>query len=525
MPTCLTNHLAEWTLTAAAPPADPFGAVDVDVLVTGPDARTQRVPAFWAGGATWRVRYSTPEPGRYRWGSVCSDPAQAGLHDQCGELEVGPYTGDHPLHRHGPLRVAADRRYLEHRDGTPFYWLGDTWWMGLTDRLGWPDEWDTLVADRVAKGFTLVQIVAGLYPDMPAHDPRGANEGGQAWTPGWGAVNPAWYDAADRKLLSLVAAGLTPCVVGCWGYYLPWLGVASMKRHWRHLIARYGALPVVWCLAGEGTMPWYLSTTREADAAQLKAGWSELARYVRATDPFARPLTIHPTQSGRAQVEDPALLDFDMLQTGHSDRGSLASTARLVSAAWQTEPTMPVVEGEVCYEGIGEACRQEVQRLMFWTAFLAGARGFTYGANGLWQLNRADRPYGASPHGMSWGGPPWPDAMALPGGGQLGLAKRLLERYAWWRCAPHPEWVDAPDTPAGGIPGELRLVYLAAGHAWNPPALTALEPGVRYQAFLHSPVDGAEHPLGEATADADGRWRLPLARLPVFQDWVVVLTR
>ena len=48
---------------------------------------------------------------------------------------------------------------------------------------------------------------------------------------------------------------------------------------------------------------------------------------------------------------------------------------------------MPVIDGEVCYEGIGEACRQEVQRLMFWACVLNGACGHTYGANGIWQVN------------------------------------------------------------------------------------------------------------------------------------------
>ena len=53
----------------------------------------------------------------------------------------------------------------------------------------------------------------------------------------------------------------------------------KMKQHWRYLIARWGAYPVMWCLAGEGTMPYYLSKTHDADAAMQKHGWTELARY------------------------------------------------------------------------------------------------------------------------------------------------------------------------------------------------------------------------------------------------------
>jgi len=45
-----------------------------------------------------------------------------------------------------------------------------------------------------------------------------------------------------------------------------------MKRHWRYLVARWGAYPVVWCLAGEGTMPYYLSIAKERDAAEHAPG-------------------------------------------------------------------------------------------------------------------------------------------------------------------------------------------------------------------------------------------------------------
>ena len=86
-----------------------------------------------------------------------------------------------------------------------------------------------------------------------------------------------------------------------------------------------------------------------------------------------------------------------------------------------------------------EASRQEVQRFMFWSAMLSGVGGHTYGANGIWQVNTREKPYGLSPHGHSWGGPAWDIAAALPGSGQLGMAKALLMRYSWWKLEPRPE--------------------------------------------------------------------------------------
>ena len=43
---------------------------------------------------------------------------------------------------------------------------------------------------------------------------------------------------------------------------------------------------------------------------------------------------------------------------------------------------MPVLVGEVDYEGHMMANRQDIQRYMFWSCLLNGAAGHTYGAGG-----------------------------------------------------------------------------------------------------------------------------------------------
>jgi hypothetical protein len=302
--------------------------------------------------------------------------------------------------------------------------------------------------------------------------------------------------------------------------------MARMKQHWRYLIARWGAYPAIWCLAGEGTMPYYLAADKARDQAMQKRGWTEMGRYVRATDPFHHPITIHPSDSARNTVEDASVLDFDMLQTGHSDRASIPNTVKLVTASRAASPAMPVIDGEVCYEGILEQSRQEVQRFMFWACMLSGAAGHTYGANGIWQVNTAAQPFGPSPHGRSWGDTPWDVASELPGSRQLGWSKALLMRYPWWRMEPHPEWVEPHWTAANymqpycaGIPRELRIVFMPA--MWDAPRMVQLEAGISYRAFYFNPATGAEIPAGTAVADTAGAWQPPVA--PVFQDWVLVL--
>jgi hypothetical protein len=517
----------EWSFTSARPYANPFQDVDVDVMVRDPDGVELRVPAFWAGGETWRARYSPAKLGAHTWRSVATDAANTGLHGREGTIAVTAYDGANPLYRHGAVHVAKDRRHFEHADGAPFFWLGDTWWMGLVKRLKWPDDFQLLAADRARKGFTVVQIVAGLYPDMPERDPRGANEAGFPYDEGYSRINPAYFDMADLRIQHLASRGIVPCIVASWGYYLPILGVEKMKRHWRYLVARWGAYPTIWCLAGEGTMPYYLSKSPERDAAAQKAGWTEIARYVRSISAQRNPITIHPSSSARVTVEDPAVLDFDMLQTGHGDRESIPNTLKLVTTSYASSPVMPVLIGEVCYEGIQEASRQEVQRFMFWASILSGAGGHTYGANGIWQVNNPDEPFGASPHGRSWGDTPWQSAYQLPGSAQLGMAKSLLERFSWWRMEPHPEWIEPHWSeqnymqPYGaGIPGELRIFYFPKTSVVNHRVL-ALEAGVQYRAYWWNPVSGKETDLGTVGSAAEWRPQSP----PILQDYVLVLQK
>ena len=520
--------VTEWAYSSGKIYADPFNEVDLDVVFRDPHGNEQRVPAFWAGEQVWRIRYAPPLPGLYTFRTVSSDFNNQDLHGQTGELEVSEYTGENPLIKHGGIRVAPDRRHFQHEDGTPFFWLGDTWWMGLCQRLGWPDDFQTLAADRTRKGFSVVQIVAGLYPDMPPFDPRGANEGGYPWETNYTRINPHYFDMADLRIRYLAEHGLASCVVGCWGYFLTFMGVEKIKKHWRNIIARWGSYPVFWCLAGEGTMPFYLSKDKARDTGLQKRGWTEVARYVRKIDPFHRPITIHPSRSAMDTVEDPAVLDFDMLQTGHGDRQSIPSTINTVSSDLKRKPQMPVLVGECCYEGILDENHQEIERYMFLSCILSGAAGHTYGANGIWQVNTREHPFGPSPHGRCWGNTPWQVASKLPGSEQIGHCKKLLMRYPWSRFEPHPEWVDPHWTQkdfmmpfAAGVPGKVRIVFIPP--TWNSPKLRSLEPGVTYQAFFFNPRTGKEQALDPVTGDSSGSWQVPIT--PTFEQWLLVIER
>jgi hypothetical protein len=464
--TIAANRVAEVAFESAKEYADPFNETTLDVVFTTPDGKALRVPPFWAGGRTWRVRYASPQTGTHRFRAECSDTANATLHGVTGEVVVTPYSGSNPLFQHGPVRVADDRRHFAHADGTPFFWLGDTWWMGLVKRLQWPRDFQQLAADRRDKGFTVVQIVAGLYPDMPAFDDRGLGDAGFPWEKLYARIRPEFFDAADLRIQQLVEQGLTPCILGSWGYHLPWLGTEKMKQHWRHLIARWGALPVVWCASGEQAMPWYNSGNKEAETQQLRREWTEVIRFIRATDPFQRMLTTHPRSSARDDVTDEGLLDFEMQQSGHGSPTEKHAAKAL--QAWNRTPNMPVIAGESRYEAleIKPMLHAREAREAFWAHLLnSGCAGHTYGANGIWQVNLPGQRFGKSPGGHDWGGTPWKEAMNLPGSTQLGHARKFLATLPWHQLAPAPELFGDATSAAATTDRRCALAFVAKGQA------------------------------------------------------------
>jgi hypothetical protein len=527
----MVNHISatqyevsEWSYRSTKHYADAFNEVELDVIFTLTNGQSWRVPAFWAGSAEWRVRFAPPQPGVYQVTTACTDTTNPDLHGCASTLEAVPYTGSHPLLVHGPLGMAKSKHTLEYADGTAFFWLADTWWMGLCQRLKWPEDFQQLTADRVSKGFSIVQIVSGLYPDMPGFDPRGANEAGFPWEKDYARINPAYFDMADLKIQWLVRSGLMPCIVSGWGYYLPILGIPKIKQHWRNIIARWGAYPVIWCLAGEVLMPYYLSPTKEKDAQVQKTGWTEVGDYVRQIDPYRRPVTVHD------HVLDDRVQDISMLQTGHGGMSSFSNTIKLVSEGRARKPAMPVLVGEVSYEGIIHDSGPEAQRMTFWSSLLSGSAGHTYGANGIWQLNTRQKAYGASPWGGTWGNTPWDEASRLAGSTHVGLAKRFLSRFEWWRFEPHQDWVEPAGSPehfelpfAAGIPGELRVIYLYAPVFALDKKVIKIEKDVTYQSYFWDPRTGQEFPLGIVQPDANGSWTIPME--PELFDWVLVLKK
>jgi hypothetical protein len=359
-----------------------------------------------------------------------------GLHGRKGTFAALPATGDNPLFRHGGfLRVSQDGHSLAYSDGTPFFWLGDTWWFCPSDLVPIdgstnpeiPSAYHDLIQVRKRQGFTAIHMaflgtIDGISPYQDAM--RGPD------------LTPAYWQKVDRYMDYANANGLIP-VIG-----LGWAGnplsPEDWRIVWRHLIARYGAHAATWLICGE----YNVRNTSDEQIANTLA----LGQFIKDTDPYHRAMTVHPWYyaGDRRQAWNQPWYDFIMFQGGHGE----PPPTKLYREACSHTPVRPVLEGECQYEGIGVFTDSHVRNVAY-RAIQNGSCGYTYGSQGLWYPTQNEKDTRTD----NWGKPlVWWQAVRRPGAEQLGYLRRIYETVDWWRLKPSPEMlVTASATDAPGV--------------------------------------------------------------------------
>lgn len=208
-----TWRVVEIPLTSTKSYANPYLDVDVSAMFSGPGGVTMTMPGFWDGGNSWKVRFAPPTAGNWTYATTSSDTTNGGLHNQTGSISVTAYTGTLDIYEHGFLKPSSNNRYLAHWDGTPFFWLGDTHWFGLSDRLSWNSSnsaaypnsaFKQTVDKRISQGFNVFQtnLFLGEWGD---NGPTGTkNEGGHPWfNTGLSSINTTTYEFDGGNVSSL----------------------------------------------------------------------------------------------------------------------------------------------------------------------------------------------------------------------------------------------------------------------------------------------------------------------------------
>jgi hypothetical protein len=496
-----------WELAMQGWPA----SAAVDVTFSGPAGRRLRAPTFRSGDGTVRARVAFPQAGEWKWEAAdTTETAPA----RRGRVSVTAYRGPNPLYRRGFLRVSANGRYLEHADGTPFLWMGDTVWFGVTRATD--AEWTDYLDMRARARFSVVQVSAlGTWPKLlpasvPIPQPFDAN----------GAPNPAHWDRIDARVREANEKGLMVALIG--------LARPPVNADLPH-VARAGyARYVAARLFGD-----HVAFSPDFDRAYQPL-FDAVAENLRAHTSI-HLITQHPnTQDGQNDLYVPKhYLSFSGLQSGHHE--GKVERAYAAAREWplrlrSLEPVKPVINIEAMYDGRGNdegpAWRGQDARKLGWISWLSGALGYTFGsgesarkvpgsAGGMWGFNQ-------DPDAWDY----WRKAAAWPSANQMTILRDFLAGLEWWRLQPAPRSVrneggTALDRPLLAVADDASfgVAYLPAGGAV----------AIDMTAFA-SPMEAAwfnPRTAGRAKASAApvrsgvSEWTAPAGGL----DWVLLLRR
>ena len=413
------------------------------------------------------------------------------------------------------------------RDGKPFFWLGDTAWL-LFSNLN-DDEIDMYLANRAAKGFTVIQATLSHFERFADCEGRPAFIDGDLARP---AEDSPFWARVERAVRTAGRLGLVMALLPCWGSFAisGRLNAESAPVYGAFLARRFARYDnVLWLLGGDVRG----SVAPEAFEALAQALRSGAPGQLVGFHPFGRC-------SSSQWFAGADWLDFHMFQSGHRDRSQRRLNAwddnEVSDEEWMAEENYlyvfrdlerddkPTLDGEPSYEdiphGLHDPSRpywtdRQVRRYAWWS-LLAGAAGFTYGHNAIMQFwdGASEGSFGVRQR--------WDVALHAPGSFQMRHLRRLMEAVDWQEgendqalLANDSGREDARNlclrTPSaaviycyGGAPFAVRLDRLP----WRPVAC------------WYHPKLGGFSPL---LLPQDGRFVPPADTPEALEDWALVL--
>jgi len=432
------------------------------------------------------------------------------------------------------LAISQNQRFLVHKDGKPFFYLGDTAWE-LFHRLN-REEAEQYLRDRANKGFTVIQAVAiaeldghsvpNSYGHLPLVDLNPAKPATIE-----GSQNDYW-DHVDYIVEKDESLGLFIGFLPTWGRYWhdavannkPIFTVENAEAYGEFLGKRYKDRAIIWVLGGDRNIE------NEAQKEIMRA----MARGLRRGDGGKHLMTFHPRGGGGSSqwFHEDEWLSFNMRQNGHvAEYTGHYDQTRL---DYERNPVKPVLDGEPIYEdhpvsfnakNLGHSIASDVRRPLYWDLF-GGACGHTYGHHSVWQMWQPGRSPINNPL------MPWFEAVKQPGAGQMQYARWLLESRPYLSRIPDDDIV-APENVATSVPGAGRyrfsgtrdsagtyaMVYVPVGRPFRVRMNKIT--GSKVKAWWFDPRTGKAEALGEYENIGERHFTPPAAG--EMLDWVLVL--
>ena len=193
-------------------------------------------------------------PGEWRYKTVCINTEDAGLHGKEGKFTAASAEGDNPLYVHGGiLKVSSNKRYLTYSDGTPFFWLGDTWWFCPSDLVPlrgstypkYDSMYKALIDRRKSQGFSIAQMAflgsSGVINNLV----------NSSVSSGLRDESIEYWQEIDEYIMYANEAGIIPVIGLAFHTGMDQLSLEQWKSVWQYAIARYSAFAVTWLITGE----------------------------------------------------------------------------------------------------------------------------------------------------------------------------------------------------------------------------------------------------------------------------------
>lgn len=519
---------------SAAVVDNPFLDVRIFGYFTGPSGRVIRREAYWDGGNVYRISFAPTEVGCWKYRLTA--PAETGLDGVSGELECIPYSGGLPVYQHGFLRVGGQGRYLCHDDGTPFFWLGDTHW-GFVIAEPWetePEDYTNsfrgIVDLRWEQGFTVYQSnlrTDGFFGKETDYWEKDCPDD---------LPNVRYYQQeVDRRMQYIADKGFVNALGLSWATMVLNGGLERQKNLARYIVARYGALPVVWTLAGE--VAWYTAKDRQA----CIDGWREVALVIEELDGYGTLQTAHYTNERpfASYYQDEPWFDFTMNQAGHGDFPISASHYREHRSRY---PDKPFVESEAMYEFTitleengGRPVTADMIRRIAYLTMQTGGCGYSYGTMGILPTKKQkEQRKNVRRGGMfDQGTATWEEACWSDGVRQLGILRKFYEGVHFERLRPFMGCLESnvifsdetlfgmfnPFITASDDMSTVVLYFSRQSRAGGS-AIRYLK-NCPYTISWFDPRTGETIPAAEHFRPVCGRYILP--DRPDRQDWLMVL--
>ncbi len=329
----------------------------------------------------------------------------------------------------GRLVVSDNNRFIVHKNGIPFFWMGNTAWL-LPERLNRDEVEYFLSKDRQA-GYNVEQIqVLNAIPTFNIYGQQANNAAFDFSKISKPGVYGYWehldyiVDVAERNGIYIAM----DCI---WGSMLKDMDVKKAQSLGKFLGERYKNKPnIIWMIGGD------IMGNKSPEI------WDAMARAIKKAD-NNHIMTFHPR--GRTTsawwFNDREWMDFNMFQSGHRRYGQRNGDGdytikdnteednwRYVDMSFEKKPLRPCIDGEPSYEDIPQGLHDfsaprwqdyDVRRYAYWAVF-AGAFGHTYGHNSVMQFIRpgVNASFGAKK--------PWWEAMEDPGYNQMKYLKWLM---------------------------------------------------------------------------------------------------